>query len=685
MKRLILALALAPAIAGFADEFDVNTVEDLYAKVGTAGDGDIINVAPGTYKMTAALGTLVIDKGITVQSTGSWRDTFFEPEAGLTDMRLLKIAHAKGLFKGFTLRNVTSTANMTGMAFFIDDPSGGTVSDCRITNCSGTGTRYVVRMSLGSRIKRCRFDGNSANSVITVQLGSQSLAYGTSCQIVNCLICDNTCTPFTWDNTGNLSVKIVHCTIVDNNAGRVLSNPSREAEYRNSVLLPASVYPCAFNAPFDSSSLGTRGGTKISYCFYTGPNPGFKVCTYEGIVHGHPYDQFVNATANDYRPVAGSDLIGAATTSAYAEGVDIDGNPRGESSTIGCFEFDPNAVDTGLRVNVPAGGDIAAAVASAAAGTTIVLAEGEYTLEGTVALSKPLYIVGAGRDKTIIHGGTGFGLFTLSHYRSRISGLTVQGSKITETGGRAFTVSAGWIDDTRVTGISESVDQNYWGLAAYLNGGCLSRCQMDGNVSRYGKSNVSVLYLGSATPANFTKVGVATDCLIVNNEIGVSRDKRVGYGVYLTREGTGDGGRIYNSTVIGNYASCAIGASEYLGLVKNCIMADYRMGTTKQWGQGDGSSLKTEAQWLARTGTASTVWCNNCSASPIGSNCVSDPPKVRRNGKLAPSSPCIGAARSATWDPLDIDLAGNPRVREDGTQDIGCNQWMPSGLMLLVK
>lgn len=113
MKKLLFALALVPAIAGFADEFDVNTVEDLYAKVGSAGDGDVINVAPGTYKMTAALGTLVINKGITVQSTGSWRDTFFEPEEGLTDMRLIKIAHAKGLFKGFTLRNVTSTANMT--------------------------------------------------------------------------------------------------------------------------------------------------------------------------------------------------------------------------------------------------------------------------------------------------------------------------------------------------------------------------------------------------------------------------------------------------------------------------------------------------------------------------------------------------------------------------------------------
>lgn len=680
---VVVFLSAMAAFPLYAAEISVNTVEGLYEAVRDAANGDVVTVATGTYQMTAALGTLVIDKGITVQSAGSWRDTFFEPADGVTDTCLVKVAHANAVFKGFTLRNMTATANMGPMAIFIDDPSGGMVSDCRVTGCGGTGTRYVVRMSLGSKITRCRIDGNSATSVFWAQSGSLGNASGTQMSICNCLVYGNSATVFILPNLANLKPVIDHCTIVDNYSGSYIASPQRESTFKNSVLLPASTCPCAFNRPFSGYTLGSRNGTSISNCFYPGPNPDFQKCTYSSNVTGDPYASFVNATASDYRPSAGSPLIGAAGSSSIAEGVDIDGRTRPVNApTIGCFEFDPAAEDAGPHVRVPAGGDIAAAVASAADGTVIHLAEGEYSLAGTVTVGKPLWIVGAGQGKTIVRGGIGFDMFKLGHFRARVSDLTIADA----TESRGLNMSAGWVDACRITGISwKTTNGAVQGLAAYLSGGCVSRCLFDSNVYRRNNSSSSVLCLSSNTPTGYVNCGIARDCLVVDNEIGATSANLYGAAVYLTRSGAGTGGCVLNSSVFGNRTSYAVSASEYVGKVGNCIIADSSLGQSKSWNQGGGSSLNTDAKWLARTGTASTVWCNNCSAVPIGSACVAEPPLVKKTGRISSASPCIAAAEADKWSLQSLDFAGKPRLARDGTQDIGCCQHNPPGLSILLR
>ena len=965
MKRLILALAFLPAIAGFADEFDVNTVEDLYAKVGTAGDGDVINVAPGTYKMTDALGTLVIDKGITVQSTGSWRDTFFEPEEGLTDMRLLKIAHAKGLFKGFTLRNVTSTANMTGMAVYIDDPGGGTISDCRITNCSGSGTRYVVKMSVGSKMRRCRIDGNSATAQIIMSAGSSSKSAGTTL-VSNCLIAGNTGTGLYWSNVTYLSPKIINCTVIDN-GGSAAASFERESMFYNSVFARAATGGYALLSAF--AVTGNRATQYVYNNYFIGPLPTFvagKAQMGNNTVAETPMSDFADVLGGDYRPVAGSALLDAGRADADNDGVDIDGRPRGETHTLGCFEYDPDYTPSPTVVEVAAGADFAAAIADAPVGSTVKVAAGEFGVGAQITVDKPVHIVGAGRGKTVVRAtGRGYRLMEIKNFKAVVEGMTFTGAsgtgvriangggelvgcRVTECGSSAvsfgpgsvlrntivdynrgtgvhligdpvsgsmngliescqitgnrghgiyankdefksegtvvrrctiadcatyyavaasrqlsfdgcivetttkpgfaadktdlslasgsscgyslfysisgitpsatcvtgvrqvgfvnptcgdyhltadspargkasdggdlgcwpydenyvpsypvvnlepgddipaavaaagngteirlaegdytlpsrlvferavrlvgagidksvirvdpgvqalymsntlaevrgvtirdFTTGAvnlaygGTVEECRITGGNYPVDGTISGFAAYLTQGTLSRSIVDCNTNKHNRDTTFVYVTSRRTLGSFQQMGQVENTLVVNNWAGTATNKRYGTAVYLTRSDIESGGCMTDCTVAYNVTGTAIGMSEYGYLVRNCIMLQWNGGTGVAWSQGGGSSLKTEAQWLARTGTASTVWCNNCSAAQIGSNCVMDPPKVRRNGRLAPRSPCIGAARALRYESLD--LAGNPRVREDGTQDIGCNQWMPSGLMMLVR
>ena len=65
-------------------------------------------------------------------------------------------------------------------------------------------------------------------------------------------------------------------------------------------------------------------------------------------------------------------------------------------------------------IEVPAGGDVAAAVAEAEDGDVVQLAAGEYTLSVTITINRPLTVRGVNRLLTTVRAsGTGFSIFKL--------------------------------------------------------------------------------------------------------------------------------------------------------------------------------------------------------------------------------------------------------------------------------
>lgn len=699
ISRIVAAAALFyPGFEAVAAEINVAAGDSfsLISAVSNAAEGDVVLVPPGVYALTDDTGTLLVTNGVTVKSTGSWRDTFIEPAEGARLTRLVDIDHADAVVKGFTLRNIVSATNVAGIACSIRE-AGGLFCDSRVTGCNAASGGSIVSAQYQSKIRRCRFDRNAASAIVSVPAGNKPR--NTGFILSNCLICDNDAEPWHWYNSAWLDMVIIHCTVIDNNRGRYLQDPLREAKYINSVLQPAMTEPSSRMKPFVPNQMQARSGTVISRCFYSGAEPNFQNVTMTENVRGDPMKQFIDATANDYRVAPGSVLIAAARPHAdYSEETDIDGRVRdAERPTIGCFEYGSSDARLSEPVYLSPGADLAAAVAAAPRGAEIVLSEGSYTLSETVVLDRPVMVRGAGIDKTVITGAEsgGFDLFEFRHFRAVLRDVTVGGavySTQTAAGSAIRLVSGGWVDRCRVTGCKVPADSTsaVKGFAVAVLAGAVTRSRIDANHALNNRDSF-VVYISSMNPSYWLNKGIVSDSFITGNSVGASSPR--GAAVALTRESYNDGGCFFGSTVIGNDTGSAVYRTEWGGCVKNCIFSASGEPTSKAWSQGDGSVFKTDgvvdpAKWLACTGTASKVWINNCTYVPVGTNCVSGvaPGIVSvRRAVLGSSSPCIGKGAVSIEELWRTDYAGNPRITKKVRCDIGACQYVPRGMTVVVR
>ena len=138
-------------------------------------------------------------------------------------------------------------------------------------------------------------------------------------------------------------------------------------------------------------------------------------------------------------------------------------------------------------IDVPLGGDIAAAVASAEAGDVVRLAAGEYTLSAEVKLEAGVTVKGAGRLLTTVKSdGATHRLFYLNHDDAVLSDLTAQDA--VTSGGAAVSVNKGTFQDAIVRNCRNS---GYSGGVWILNG-TVRRCVLTGNTSTDGGGGIYV-------------------------------------------------------------------------------------------------------------------------------------------------------------------------------------------------
>lgn len=152
-------------------------------------------------------------------------------------------------------------------------------------------------------------------------------------------------------------------------------------------------------------------------------------------------------------------------------------------------------------IDVPLGGDIAAAVEAAEPGSVIQLAAGTYTLAAEVTVAKNVTVKGAGRFATIVQSdGAYHRLFTLNDDGAVLSDLTVKGGLLNgSAGGRSgagLAIVKGTLQDAIVRDC-EQKGGNY-GAGVWMEGGAVRRCILTGNLVS-GRAGGGALYIKSGS------------------------------------------------------------------------------------------------------------------------------------------------------------------------------------------
>ena len=653
--------------AGYEPSYPVVNLkpgDDVKAAIDAAAEGTVVSFAEGEYEIAEMI---TIDRSIHL--VGAGRDKTILKSDG-ENHRILKIHGPRALAEKITFTGAKCSA--TGAAVWIGAYGGG-LFDCRLTgnvSLDGPDGACVLAMGCRSVAYRVLVDDNAyatAEGVIGTAAGGAGVNFwkgdnesslSPGAILDHCLICHNrgyglytnNQTTFAPDGT------VRHCTIVGELGYANMSN-TRGFTATRTIFLACSELPAAIGQsccgadnekPYNTCCFYDLSGKKFStnaYCVVT-QDPGF-----------------VNPRAKDYHLRADSPCYNLPEVGGY----------------IGCYDYDPDYVPMHPVVELKDGDDLAAAVEAAADGTDILLGAGTYELSANITIDKPIRISGASRDSVFIEpasGAAAFRLMTLKHPLARIENLTLRRA----SGGAVNISEGGIVENCRVTECAASSTIN--GLAIRLEYGCANRCLIDRNTDINKDHNTTFVLVSS----HFMGAGFAWRCGLFMNSLvtGNVADNNVtggrqlrGYAVKTQRDGNDEDGYLRNVTVVGNELAAAFTTGDnrlnVAGEVMNCIFRDSPVSLTMP--NVGTVAVFRNCYWSAPSATA-----ESCSV-----NCSTDNPLVSRSGKLKPSSPCIGKAVTGRYVSHGLDFAGNPRVREDGTQDIGCNQWMPSGLMLLVK
>lgn len=764
-----LAYNVEPSGDATTDTAAINTA------IQHAAENSVVTLAPGTYKINA---TITIDRPVTVQGTG-WKDCILDAEQ--RDFKFVVLCNADARLTGVTVANGRAENHFWGLGVTFEGASG-TLSDCRVTGCTGRGfclgAVCASSPSGDPKVFSCIIDHNR-NEAGSYQGGG---AYMTKGLLFNCLIADNysACQGAGgFFRSGN--VKVVNCTFVRNAVAETSTKVGGGIwTDGNAVILNCCVY--------GNTCVG--GGANIN------DERNVSYCATPEKLGGNPIElaesPFVDYGGRDYSLKAGCPCIDAGDAKSMTNRVgaanialDLAGNDRvmGATVDVGCYEFDPNTFTLqldGVKTTAfpnekvlftaavvgastegatfdwtftPVGGgetivrqgnpvefvaadygwydadvafsngaqtksakresyirvapatnyvsaaevaksappydspetaatNIQDAVDEAIPGATIVLLDGTYMITNTILVEKAVTITGSGWDSCTLYGNKTISSFPNPLLRIDASGAKVEGVHITHVyAGKNWTYGAA-------------------GIAIGSNGGTLSACRVSDCTDSYGTAGTR----GAISIAG--PDGVVTRCLIENNAVQNNGYNTAG-GIYMTagradncivchntgkgysatsgQTGGGGGivatgGLVLNCTVVSNTCLDAEERADVsddiaiygTAVVRNCLMQG---GTNNFYGAAGTActySLVSEDQTVpAGDGNfAGTVQFKNGGFVPCASSVVS-----RKGCTAGYEDVLVGA----------VDFYCKPRVRGDGSIDIGCAQANLNGLMLLLR
>jgi hypothetical protein len=345
---IAVLLGAAPALAGtnYVDITCTNPIPpytdwttaatNIQDAVDATTDGDIVLVTNGVYDTGARVtpghnlsNRVVITKNILVQSVNGPAVTIIKGQGPMGKGAIRCVFMNNGTLEGFTLTN-----GFTGYMSWdmVHDQSGaglcalsGTVNNCTISGNSGA---YVGGVE-GGTLNNCTISGNSGcsywydthgggaegstlnNCIISGNSSDRGGGGAIHCTLNNCIVTGNSA-----DFAGGAIVSTLNnCTVTGNSA---LSSGGGVCL---STLNNCIVY---YNISPDSPEYAPQN--TFNYCCTT-PDPGGV-----GNITNEPV--FISS---DYHIAVSSPCVGAGS-SAYASGIDMDGDSRKNPPSIGCDE-----------------------------------------------------------------------------------------------------------------------------------------------------------------------------------------------------------------------------------------------------------------------------------------------------------------------------------------------------------
>lgn len=360
MKQILLAMLFTPFIA-LATTWYVNgtTGSNSYsgtsssrpkvtiqAAVDSAGAGDVVLVAAGTYNEK-----LEISRGITLKSSAGAKSTIVKGCKGYSVIRI-QSGTTVTTIEGFTITG--GTGDPQSSSYGHDYYGGGIrcLGNAVVKNCivkgNGTGTPKVNSGTFGGGIT------SSAKEVL----------------VENCLVCGN----FAWASGGGVFVegsgnviKLVGCTVCGNDStnffgyqgGVGMANGGR-VEIMNSLIWDnGGLEVDAYSWPYNSGT-----SVFIAGCCVQNDVVNTHIASVEknGVQTANP--RFVDEANGDYRLAANSPYIDAGNNSYVTTATDLAGNVRVAKGKVdlGCYEYGAASATCKITFNANGGDNVPAAI-----------------------------------------------------------------------------------------------------------------------------------------------------------------------------------------------------------------------------------------------------------------------------------------------------------------------------------
>ena len=170
------------------------------------------------------------------------------------------------------------------------------------------------------------------------------------------------------------------------------------------------------------------------------------------------------------------------------------------------------------------------------------VAAGDYPLSETALLATPVRILGAGRDATVLKGGTmGADMrgMLLNNRDAVVRDLTLAGCTNYLDGAGVYLID-GLLDNVRVTRSYQKPTNDNQGSGVYMTGGAVTNCLIDYNF-------IEASWHGTAGIGIFMTAGLVTDTVVCHN--WMARNQHNGLGIRVS------GGIVRRCEIFDNYST----------------------------------------------------------------------------------------------------------------------------------
>ena len=232
--------------------------------------------------------TVSIPKGVTVRGAGRDKTTIYAEQPFYPVVRI----NGQGtLLKDVTVAHgrMSESWKSEPVGVLIGD-DGGTMADCRVTDCSNNGNWRVhgaVKMTgRDALVTRCLIDGNTMTDGNPIGQNTSGGIHATKGRIENCVVTNNAGMAYNGANASGLylegPVVVLNCTVIDNRMGSGFAGGGVQAANASAV-----VRNCIIDGNLNGDGSETNywgNGASFSYCLSSDAPPAGS----EGCIVGRP-------------------------------------------------------------------------------------------------------------------------------------------------------------------------------------------------------------------------------------------------------------------------------------------------------------------------------------------------------------------------------------------------------------